>query len=103
MEGADEVGSAHRSELTIDTDLVRLSAREIGFPVEDGKAITARLLREVVTHQCETYDLMGPLPHGLPDGQMRMHSGKAGEMTPMPPGSRRGLSRCHSIEREASR
>jgi hypothetical protein len=50
MEGADEFGSAHRSELTIDTDLVRLSAREIGFPVEDGKAITAHLLRAVVTH-----------------------------------------------------
>lgn len=39
LEGTDEFGSAHRSELTIDKDLERLSAGEIGFSVEDGKAI----------------------------------------------------------------
>ena len=38
LEGTDEFGSAHRSELTIDKDLARLSAGEIGFSVEDGKA-----------------------------------------------------------------
>ena len=38
LEGTDEFGSAHRSELTIDKDLERLSAGEIGFSVEDGKA-----------------------------------------------------------------
>ncbi len=39
LEGTDEFGSTHRSELTIDKDLARLSAGEIGFSVEDGKAI----------------------------------------------------------------
>jgi hypothetical protein len=37
LEGTDELGSAHRSELTIDKDLERASAGEIGFSVEDGK------------------------------------------------------------------
>ena len=36
LEGTDEFGSAHRSELTIDKDLERLSAGEIGFSVERG-------------------------------------------------------------------
>ena len=31
LEGTDEFGSAHRSELTINKDLERLSADEIGF------------------------------------------------------------------------
>ena len=43
LEGTHEFGSAHRSELTIDKDLERLSAGEIGFSVEDGKAIMAHL------------------------------------------------------------
>jgi hypothetical protein len=43
LEGTDEFGSAHRSQLTIDKDLTRLSAGEIGFSVEDGKEITADL------------------------------------------------------------
>ncbi len=30
LEGTDEFGSAHRSELTINKDLARLSAGEIG-------------------------------------------------------------------------
>ena len=34
LEGTDEFGSAHRSELTIDKDMERLSAGEIGFSVE---------------------------------------------------------------------
>jgi hypothetical protein len=36
LEDTDEFGSAHRSELTIDNDLTRLSAGEIAFSVEDG-------------------------------------------------------------------
>jgi hypothetical protein len=55
LEGTDEFGSAHRSELTIDKDLERLSAGEIGFSVEDGKAIMAHLQQVVVTQQCEAY------------------------------------------------
>ena len=43
LEGTDEFGSAHRSELAIDKDMEGLSAGEIGFSVEDGKAIMAHL------------------------------------------------------------
>ena len=57
LEGTDEFGSAHRSELTIDKDLERLSAGEIGFSVEDGKTIMAHLQQVVVNQQCEAYVL----------------------------------------------
>ena len=57
MEGNDEFGSAHRSELTISKDFDRLSAGEIGFSVEDGKAIMAHLQQVVVKQQCEAYVL----------------------------------------------
>ena len=57
LEGTDEFGSTHRSELTIDKDLERLSAGEIGFSVEDGKAIMAHLQQVVVNQQCEAYVL----------------------------------------------
>ena len=50
LEGTDEFGSAHRSELTIDKDLECVSAGEIGFSVEDGKAIMAHLQQVVVNH-----------------------------------------------------
>lgn len=49
LEGTDEFGSGHRSELTIDEDMKRLSADEIGFSVEDGKTIMAHLQQVVVT------------------------------------------------------
>jgi len=52
-EGTDEFGSTHRSELEIDKNLERLSAGEIGFSVEDGKAIMAHLQQVVVNQQCE--------------------------------------------------
>ena len=55
--GTDEFGSAHRWELTIDKDMERLSAGEIGFSVEDGKAIMAHLQQVVVNQQCEAYVL----------------------------------------------
>ena len=57
LEGTDEFGSAHRSELTIDKDMERLSAGEIGFSVEDGKAIMAHLQQVIVKQQCEAYVL----------------------------------------------
>lgn len=57
LEGTDEFGSAHRSELAIDKDLARVSAGEIGFSVEDGKAIMAHLQQAVVKQQCEAYVL----------------------------------------------
>jgi hypothetical protein len=41
--------------LTIDKDLERLSAGEIGFSVEDGKAIMAHLQQVVVNQQCEGF------------------------------------------------
>ena len=43
--------------MTINKDLERLSAGEIGFSVEDGKAIMAHLQQVVVNQQCEAYVL----------------------------------------------
>jgi hypothetical protein len=57
LEGTDEFGPTHRSELEIDKNLERLSAGEIGFSVEDGKAIMAHLQQVVVKQQCEAYVL----------------------------------------------
>ena len=57
LEGTDEFGSAHRSELTINKDLERVSAGEIGFSVEDGKIIMAHLQQVVVSRQCDAYVL----------------------------------------------
>ena len=65
LEGTDEFGSAHRSELEIDKDLERLSAGEIGFSVEDGKAIMAHLQQVVVNQQCEAYVPDEPFLRGL--------------------------------------
>jgi hypothetical protein len=57
LEGTDEFESVHRSGLEIDKDMKRLSAGEIGFSVEDGKAIMAHLQQVVVNQQCEAYVL----------------------------------------------
>jgi hypothetical protein len=38
LEGTDEVGSAHRSELAIDKDMERLSAEEIGWQGYNGSS-----------------------------------------------------------------
>ena len=65
LEGTDEFGSAHRSELTIDKDMEPVSAGEIGFSVEDGKAIMAHLQQVVVNQQCEAYGFNAALLHGL--------------------------------------
>ena len=53
LEGTDEFGSAHGSELTINKDLERVSAGEIGFSVEDGKIIMAHLQQAVLSQQCD--------------------------------------------------
>jgi hypothetical protein len=55
IEGTDEFGSAHRSEIAIEKDMDRLAAGAIGFSIEDGKAIMAHLQRTIVKQQCETY------------------------------------------------
>src|SRR5260370_1865340 len=57
LEGTDEFGSGHRSELVIDKDFERVSTGEIGFSFEDGKAIMAHLQQLIVKQQCETYVL----------------------------------------------
>jgi hypothetical protein len=57
LEGTDEFGTAHRSEFVIDKDLERVPAGEIGFSVEEGKAIMAHLQQVVVKQQCEAYVL----------------------------------------------
>jgi hypothetical protein len=43
--------------VTIDKDLERVSAGEIGFSIEDGKAIMAHLPQVIVKQQCEAYVL----------------------------------------------
>jgi hypothetical protein len=43
--------------VAIDKDMKRLLACEIGFSVEDGKAIMAHLQQVVVKQQCEAYVL----------------------------------------------
>ena len=48
---AGEFGSVHRSELAIDKGLERVSTGEIGFSVEDGKAIMAHLQQVIVNQQ----------------------------------------------------
>ena len=54
IEGVDELGSAHRAEMEIKKDFDRLDSGEIGFSVEDGKVIMARLQAAVVRQLCET-------------------------------------------------
>jgi hypothetical protein len=54
IEGVDEFGLAHCSEMEIKKDFDRLSSGEIGFSVEDGKVIMAHLQVVVVQQQCET-------------------------------------------------
>ena len=44
--------------MTIDKDIERVSAGEIGLSVEDGKAIMVHLQQVVVNQQCEAYVLM---------------------------------------------
>jgi hypothetical protein len=55
IEGVDEFGTAHRSEIEITKDFDRLSFGEIGFSVEDGKVIMAHLQSVIVQQRCETY------------------------------------------------
>jgi hypothetical protein len=55
LDGTDELGSAHRSELTIDKDLKWLSAGEIGFSVEEGKTIMAHLQQVIVSNARLTF------------------------------------------------
>ena len=58
IEGTDEFGAAHRSEIALEKDLNGLTAGAVGFSVEDGKAIMAHLQKTIVTQQCETYVLV---------------------------------------------
>lgn len=55
IEGTDEFGSAHRSEIAIEKNMDRPAAGAIGFSIEDGKAIMAHLQKTIVKQQCETY------------------------------------------------
>ena len=58
IEGTDEFGAAHRSEIALEKDLNGLTAGAVGFSIEDGKAIMAHLQKTIVTQQCETYVLV---------------------------------------------
>jgi hypothetical protein len=55
LEGTDEFGSAHRSELTIDKIWSVYQLAEIGFSVENCKTIMAQLRQVVVNQRCEAY------------------------------------------------
>jgi hypothetical protein len=57
IEGTDEFGAAHRSEIALEKDLNSLTAGAVGFSIEDGKAIMAHLQQAVVKQQCEAYVL----------------------------------------------
>lgn len=58
IEGTDEFGAAHRSEIALEKDLNSLTAGAVGFSTEDGKTIMAHLQQVIVKQQCETYVLV---------------------------------------------
>ena len=58
IEGTDEFGAAHRSEIALEKDLNSLTAGAVGFSIEDGKTIMAHLQQVIVKQQCETYVLV---------------------------------------------
>ncbi|GEM_PF-5594693 len=58
IEGTDEFGAAHRSEIALEKDLNSLTAGAVGFSIEDGKTIMAHLQQVIVNQQCETYVLV---------------------------------------------
>jgi hypothetical protein len=58
IEGTDEFGAAHRSEITLEKDLNSFTAGAVGFSIEDGKTIMAHLQQVIVKQQCETYVLV---------------------------------------------
>jgi hypothetical protein len=55
IEGTDEFGSTHRSEIAIEKDLDRVATGDIGFSVGDSKSIMTHLQKSIVKQQCETY------------------------------------------------
>lgn len=55
IEGTDEFGSAHRSEMVLEKDLNNLAPGVVGLSIADGKAIMAHLQRAVVKQQCDAY------------------------------------------------
>ena len=57
IEGVDEFGSAHQSQIEIEKDFDGFANGCIGFSIEDGKAIMAQLQQVIVKQQCKTYVL----------------------------------------------
>ncbi len=57
IEGTDEFGGAHRSEMALEKDLNSLTASGVGFSIEDGNAIMAHLQQIIAKQQCEAYVL----------------------------------------------
>jgi hypothetical protein len=55
IEGTDEFGAAHRSEIALEKDLNSLTAGAVGLSIEDGKTIMAHLQQVIVKQQCESY------------------------------------------------
>jgi hypothetical protein len=60
IEGVDEFGTAHRSEIEITKDFDRLSSGEIGFSVEDGKVIMAHLQSVILSQRTPQNVTCGP-------------------------------------------
>jgi hypothetical protein len=54
IEGTDEFGAAHRSEIAFEKDLNSLTEGAVGFSIEDGKTIMTHLQQVIVKQQCET-------------------------------------------------
>ena len=57
IEGTDEFGAAHRSEIALEKGLNSLTAGAVGLSIEDGKTIMAHLQQVIVKQQCEAYVL----------------------------------------------
>jgi hypothetical protein len=53
IEGMDEFGAGHRSELEIVKDLGQLCEGEVGLSIDDGKVIMTHLQQFVLKQQCE--------------------------------------------------
>jgi hypothetical protein len=57
IEGMGEFGGRDTAEMVIEKEFNRLSKREIGLSISDGKTIMACLQQLVVNQQCEAYVL----------------------------------------------
>jgi hypothetical protein len=55
LEGTEDFGALHRSEVVIEKGFSQVAAGEIGLSIADGKAIMAQLQQTIVRQQCDAY------------------------------------------------